>query len=108
MNATSSMASYFQDNVSPSVVWIVGTVHGDTCWLNFPAPSEDEKHKYPNVLFSYRDANEAYLDLFDQHGVRVWLQVEPSGADVSTLIDMVLQRYSSHPSVVGFGVDGEW
>ncbi|MCP4543676.1 MAG: hypothetical protein GY832_41715 [Chloroflexi bacterium] len=108
LNATSSMASRFQDDSAPSVVWIVGVVQSSTCWLNFPAPSEDEKHKYPNILFSYRDANEAYLDWFDQNGVQVWLQVEPSDADISTLIDLVLERYSSHPSVVGFGVDVEW
>jgi len=100
------MASRFDDSV-PSVVWIVGIVEGSSCWLNLPGSSPDEE--YPNIILSnYWDSNEDYLNQFDQAGVRVWLQVEPSSADVPTLIDLVLERYSSHPCVVGFGVDVEW
>jgi len=99
------MASRF-DGSAPAVVWIVGVVNAGHCWLNFPASPGGKD--YPNVLFTGLEGNEAYLDLFDQRGVKVWLQVEPAGADVSTLIDLVLGRYASHPSVVGFGIDGEW
>ncbi|MEA2008435.1 MAG: hypothetical protein U9O54_04900, partial [Chloroflexota bacterium] len=84
INSTASMAAPFED-ASPSVVWIVGIIDGSTCRLNFPSESEED---YPNVITSnYWDSNEAYLDAFDKVGVRVWLQVEPAGADVSMLID---------------------
>lgn len=105
INSTGSMAARF-DSAAPSVVWIVGVVNQTYSWLNFPAPETGEKPK--NIMFSYRDSNEEYLSLFDQKGVRVWLQVEPAGADISTLIDLILRRYASHPCVVGFGVDVEW
>jgi len=104
-DSTRSMASRF-DAAAPAVVWIVGTYEGRHCWLKFPAPSPEEK--YPNVIVSYQDYYKPYLDLFDQLGVQVWLQVEPGDADVATLIDLALRHYSSHPSVVGFGVDVEW
>ena len=105
LNSTTSMAAPFEDAV-PSVVWIVGIVDGTTCRLNFPTETDED---YPNIITSnYWDANEAYLDAFDKAGIRVWLQVEPAGADVSTLIDLTLEHYASHPSVVGFGVDVEW
>jgi hypothetical protein len=98
------MASRFGQAV-PAVVWIVGELsEGTTCRLGFPsAPGT-----YPNVQFSEVDENEAYLSAFDRAGIRVWLQVEPGMADVAALIDLVLGRYGSHPSVVGFGVDVEW
>jgi hypothetical protein len=106
LSSARSMASRF-DRATPAVVWIVGVVDDGHCWLSFPAPA-DGAGDYPNILFSAADANEAYLDLFDRQGVAVWLQVEPADADVSTLIDLVLGRYASHPSVVGFGLDDEW
>lgn len=104
VDAASSMASRFDDSV-PAVVWIVGEIDfPETCRLNFPSPGGT----YSNISFHNIDRNEAYLDLFDQTGVKVWLQVEPVDADMSTLIDLILQRYASHPSVIGFGVDVEW
>jgi hypothetical protein len=50
----------------------------------------------------------ADFSAFDANGIKVWLQVEPSGCDISTLIDLVMKQYGTHPSVVGFGVDVEW
>jgi hypothetical protein len=101
------MAARFDGEPAPAVVWIVGIVaRGGYCWLNFPAPPGGKD--YPNVLFTGIDGNEDYLDLFDRQGVRVWLQVEPADAEVATLIDLVLGRYASHPSVVGLGIDDEW
>jgi hypothetical protein len=98
------MASRF-DGSGPAVVWIVGTMNFPTvCMLNFPSPGG----KHPNISFSSIDQNEAYLNLFDQTGAQVWLQVEPADADVPTLIHLVLGRYAAHPSVIGFGIDVEW
>jgi hypothetical protein len=107
LDSSRSMAARFDGEPVPAVVWIVGVVApGGYCWLNFPAPSGDQDT--PHVLFTGIDGNEDYLDLFDRQGVKVWLQVEPADAEVSTLIDLVLGRYASHPSVMGFGIDDEW
>jgi hypothetical protein len=52
--------------------------------------------------------NAAALDLFDELGFRVWLQVEPGNANMDELIDIVINQYNHHPSVIGFGLDVEW
>lgn len=113
VNGTADMAKNFDGGI-PSVIWIVGTMElaaeddaGDFSGrtvLNFPADGKN----YENIVFSQVDENEAYLDAFDKEGVQVWLQVEPANADVSTLIELVMDRYADHPCVVGFGVDVEW
>jgi hypothetical protein len=102
-----SMASRFE-GASPALVWIVGTVDGRYCWLNFPAPEGKKSSDYENILFAPLDDNEAYLQAFDEAGIKVWLQVEPGGADVETLIHLILSRYAEHPCVIGAGVDVEW
>jgi len=102
--STSSMAARFP-GAAPSVVWIVGIMQSSTdCRLNFPSPGGD----YAHVQFNPTDENEVHLAAFDRAGVKVWLQVEPTDADVSALVDLVMARYSHHPSVIGFGVDVEW
>ena len=103
--STGSMAARFP-GAAPSVVWIVGVIQSASsdCGLSFPSPGGD----YARIQFRAKDRNEPYLVAFDQAGVKVWLQVEPGDADVSTLVDLVMARYSHHPSVVGFGVDVEW
>ncbi len=96
------MAARFPGAVGETV-WIVGRLKDDGTLLNFPIDGD-----HPLILGSAIDENEAILDLFDRHGFRVWLQVEPGHAPVKDLIDIVLERYAHHPSVVGFGVDVEW
>ena len=96
------MAARFPGAVGETV-WIVGRLKGDGTFFNFPVDSD-----HPLILGSEMDENEAVLDLFDRHGFRVWLQIEPGHAPVEELIHIVLERYSHHPSVVGFGVDVEW
>ncbi len=96
------MAARFPGAVGETV-WIVGRLKGDGTLLNFPVDGD-----HPLILGSETDENEAALDLFDRHGFRVWLQVEPGHAPVEKLIHIVLDRYSHHPSVVGIGVDVEW
>ena len=92
---------------TPVVVWVVGEVLFPVdCGLSFPNPTPGTT--YPNVVFKGADTNEAYFDAFDQAGIKVWVQVEPGNADVSTLIDLVMRQYAHHPSVIGFGVDAEW
>lgn len=96
------MAERFEGAV-PETIWIVGRLRDDGCLLNFPVEGAHQL-----ILGSETDDNEVTLDLFDQHGFRVWLQVEPGHAPVEELIHLVLERYKHHPSVVGFGVDVEW
>jgi hypothetical protein len=110
--AARSMASRF-DGAVPALVWIVGTMESSEgaeheftgrIKLSFPSPGGE----FADIVFSDQDANEAYLEQFDQNGFQVWLQVEPADADVETLIKLVLGRYGKHPCVIGFGIDVEW
>ena len=88
----------------PEAIWIVGEFYGGgKTYLSFHADTEDS-----NVVSGYVDMNEHTLDLFDENGFKVWLQVEPANADMLLLIDLVLNQYKHHPSVLGFGVDVEW
>jgi hypothetical protein len=87
----------------PETVWIVSRLKDDGTLLNFPVEND-----HPLITGSETDENEAALDLFDRHGFRVWLQAEPGHAPVEDLINIILERYKHHPSVVGFGVDVEW
>lgn len=97
------MSSRFP-NSHPEAIWIVGNFLGDgMTYLSFHAPTDD-----PHVTSGYVDMNDQTLSLFDQHGFKIWLQVEPANADMLMLIDLVLNQYKHHPSVIGFGVDVEW
>lgn len=88
----------------PEAIWIVGEFYGGgKTYLSFNAETED-----PNIVSGFVDMNEPTLDLFDENGFKVWLQVEPANADMLLLIDLVLNHYKHHPSVMGFGVDVEW
>lgn len=110
VQTSKAMADLFP-SATPAMVWIVSEIkfHDNTgnAGLNFPAPLAGEG-RYSDILFSDTDKNEEYLNLFDQNGIKVWLQVEPGETDMVKLIDLVLSRYSVHPCVMGFGVDVEW
>jgi hypothetical protein len=88
---------------TPEVIWIVSVLEGQGTHLTFPGTCAEA-----NISFSLQDDNQATLDLFDQLGFRLWLQVEPGDAKVETLFDLILTRYGNHPCVVGVGVDVEW
>ncbi len=92
-------------NSSPAAIWIVSLyLSNGYTQLNFPNPGGS----YPYVNFISTDQNEAYLNYFDQKGIKVFLQVEPGAAKIDTLIHIVLNRYKHHPCVIGFGIDVEW
>ncbi len=98
------MASKF-DNASPAGIWIVSLYMDDGYTkLNFPSACGS----YDHIWFTQEDQNEDWLTYFDEHGVKVWLQVEPGAADILTLMQLVISKYHSHPCVIGFGVDIEW
>ncbi len=103
-DAMGMIASYFKGAV-PGGLWIVGVMGGQkTCHLEFP--SNGINHK--NISFQQSDKHESYLSYFDNHGIKVFLQVESADACVRELIELVFERYGHHPCVAGFGVDVEW
>jgi hypothetical protein len=111
VNTSKAMSALFA-NSTPAIVWIVGEIQFEGTsgkgGLNFPIPTGKKAEDYPNIVFSEEDKNEEYLKRFDESGVKVWLQIEPGDGDVPAQIDLILQRYSTHPCVIGFGIDVEW
>jgi len=102
--AIKTMVGYFPGSI-PSAIWIVGEMEGSRdCRLYFPS----DGNQYPHISFNQNDFHETYLNYFDNVGIKVFLQVESADADIKTLIDLVLNRYSHHSCVIGFGIDVEW
>jgi hypothetical protein len=108
VSVAQKMSSKFPGSV-PGGVLVVGEIDGEPgtttkTFLPFPKPSGT----YPNVTFGTTDDIEPLLTAYDQAGLKVYLQVEPADADMNMLMDLVMNRYKQHPSVIGFGVDVEW
>jgi hypothetical protein len=101
-NVALGMTERFPGSV-PQGIWILGKIQGEGIYVNFPTGIESEF-----VMDSPVDMNAAPLDLFDQLGVQIWLQVEPGMAPVEDLIHAMLNQYKQHPCVIGVGVDVEW
>ncbi len=94
---------------APGGVLVVGEIDGSpgkatSTFMPFPKPSGT----YPNVTFGTTDAIEPLLTAYDKAGLKVYLQVESADADMNMLMDLVMNRYKQHPSVIGFGIDVEW
>jgi hypothetical protein len=70
-----------------------------------PFPFEKKGYIYS---YNQTDKVEPYLNRFDEDGLKVILSVQPNGAEVSDLINIVLLRYGHHKSVIGVNVDLEW
>jgi len=103
-NVADSASDKFSSS-TPGAIWVVGLVQAEgDCYLTFPSSGQ----QYSSVLFAPTDRNEQYLDSFDSKGMKVYLQLEPGQADVSTLIRLVLDKYGHHPCVAGIGIDVEW
>ena len=103
-----TMNDYYEGS-TPCVFWIIGTFskmqNKGVCTLNFPS----DGNTYDAINFaSVIDKNVPYLDLFEEKGIKVFLQVESGSANMTDLIDIVLSRYKDYECVVGFGVDVEW
>src|SRR5262245_26906085 len=104
-----SMAGRFPQSTGEQIAVVVEVSGGggrNACWAHFPDPSPGTAK--PNVVFDSTDLFESTFTAFDQAGIKVWVQVEPARCDVAMLIDLVMQQYGHHPSVIGFGVDVEW
>ncbi len=106
--ALKTMAGYFPGS-TPVGVWIVGRLHGASTGISLEFPRPNDGVEY-GPLFNFADADkhEPYLRLFDENGIKVFLQVEPGFADVEKCIDLVMKQYRHHPSVIGWGIDVEW
>lgn len=107
VNSVNNMSNKF-GGVQPTVIYVIGYIYdapAGTTYLSFPHTGS-----VTNVTFATSDLNEANLDALDNAGVKYWLQVEPSSANMSTLIDLVYnQYYAAHSAnIIGFGVDAEW
>lgn len=100
------MASEYEGSI-PTFVWIVGTITGNgavqRCAVNYPVGQ-----KLENVDDFPLDENKAFLDLCDEKGYSVWLQVEPGDCDLVGLAKATMELYKDHKCVKGFGVDVEW
>jgi hypothetical protein len=107
VNSINSMASRFPTSTGTmlAVVVEIDGMTGPGCWAHFPNP---DGGTYPGVRFDATDKFGLDFTAFDTAGIKVWLQVESSGCDMSMLIDLVFKQYGTHPSVIGFGVDDEW
>jgi hypothetical protein len=107
VNSINSMASRFPGSTGAMIAVVVEIdgMKGPGCWAHFPNP---DSGTYPGVRFDATDKFEPDFAAFDTGGIKVWLQVESSGCDMSMLIDLVFKQYGNHSSVIGFGVDDEW
>jgi hypothetical protein len=102
------MAGYFPCSI-PVGIWIVGRLNGSSRGMTLEFPHPDDAVDYgPLCTFSETDKHEPFLNQFDANGIKVFLQIEPGFADVETAMNLVLNRYKHHPSVIGFGIDVEW
>jgi hypothetical protein len=70
-----------------------------------PFPFEKKGYIYSD---SGTDKVEPYLNQFEKDGLQVILSVQPNGADVSDLIDIILLRYGHHKNIIGINIDMEW
>jgi hypothetical protein len=108
IDVSQQMSSKFS-NSSPGGILVLGYIDGSSgsatkTFLPFPKPSGT----YPNVNFGLTDTIEPLLTAYDIAGLKVYLQVEPADADIPMLMDLVMNRYKHHSSVIGFGLDVEW
>ncbi|OUM62963.1 hypothetical protein PIROE2DRAFT_10591 [Piromyces sp. E2] len=74
------------------------------CLFEFPNSGSSNSK---NIKFSSEDKFEDILSKCDKNDINVWLVVEPGSNDLVKLANIVLNKYGSHKSVKGFGVDLE-
>ena len=102
----SRMGAEYEGSI-PTYVWIVGSITGNEgaqrCSVNFPVGEKIE-----GVEDFPADMNKAFLDMCDERGYAVWLQVEPGDCDLVPLAKATMEYYKDHECVKGFGVDVEW
>jgi hypothetical protein len=99
---------------SPGGIYGIGHVetNGRT-YMPFHAPTGYSGIAYVDfqtneIIGDGHDYTDEDLTAFDNASMKILLQVEPGSANVSELATMILNKYKSHKSVVGFSVDLEW
>ncbi|MBQ7645047.1 MAG: hypothetical protein IJS84_08495 [Spirochaetales bacterium] len=106
VNYAGRMGAEYEGSI-PSFIWIVGSITGNEgaqrCSVNFPVGQKIE-----GVEDFPADMNKAFLDMCDEKGYSVWLQVEPGDCDLVPLAKATMEYYKDHKCVKGFGVDVEW
>ena len=100
------MAAEYEGSTG-AFVWIVGMISGNEgaqiCSVNFPLGRKiDGVEDFP------ADMNKDFLDMCDEKGYAVWLQVEPADSDLVELAKATMEYYKDRKCVKGFGVDVEW
>ena len=70
-----------------------------------PFPLEDSPYLRSS---SQTDKAEPYLKEFDSEGLKVILSIQPSRADVTQIMRILLSRYGHHSSIIGVNIDLEW
>lgn len=103
-----NISGFYPGKPQSTHVWIVGALSiPGICELEFSQP-DSKTYEYISFYPNKNLDHEKMLTHFDNTGIKVYLQVEPGLADIDTLIDLILNQYKHHPSVVGFGIDVEW
>jgi hypothetical protein len=83
---------------------VVAQAHAnELTYLPFPFEKRENIYSYNQT-----DKVEPYLKKFDEDGLKVILSIQPNGADVADLIEIILSRYGHHESIIGVNVDIEW
>lgn len=83
---------------------VVAQAHNDELtYLPFPFEKRENIYSY-----SQTDQVEPYLKKFDKDGLKVIISIQPNGANVTDLIDIILSRYGHHESIIGVNIDMEW
>jgi len=72
-------------------------------YLPFPLEKKGNFYSYDDT-----DKVEPYLNKFENDGMKVILSIQPNGADVTDLIDIILSKYGHHKNIIGINVDMEW
>ncbi|OUM57969.1 hypothetical protein PIROE2DRAFT_16876 [Piromyces sp. E2] len=98
--------SNFNENTKGILLLTVGTVSENKCILEFPKPNNVTD--FEDIMYSTKDRFEEILSGCDEADINVWLVVEPGNNNIVNLANIVLDKYGSHKSVKGFGVDLEW
>lgn len=113
-----TIVANFSAETEPTVAWIVGTVDTDDLEqgklkleMKRPGPEYKDIHFVDDSDIDWSGGyteHEKWLSYFDKHGIKVLLQVEPGHSEIAPVIQLVMETWGQHESVIGFGVDIEW
>jgi hypothetical protein len=108
-SAMTRMASYW-DGATKTALWLVGIVDSETGGTTLQFTKPRNLGAFDNLIkFNPQGVNhEACLTYFDNHGITVFLQLEPGNASVEKQIDAVFLKFKHHPCVAGLAIDVEW